>query len=243
MTNNIYSVKSPVNVNTVGFDGKMNIADAMAVFQYAVTLHTEELGVGYQSVLKNHGAKWVISKIRFEVERFPENGEIIETSTWPLRPGHLRFGRCFSIKDESGADCVTARSNWCIIDKDSSQVMDTSVLKIPISEYLTECRTGNYSKFSMELTEDDLCYKRKMRLCDLDLNGHVNNIAYLRMALDCFSSREMKELEIKSFEMVYRKQCFEGETISLYRGNDKDGFYIEAKTEDGDIVFTAAINK
>lgn len=34
----------------------------MSMFQYAVTLHTDEMGVGFDSVLNNHGAKMGDSK-------------------------------------------------------------------------------------------------------------------------------------------------------------------------------------
>ncbi len=243
MTDNIFSVKSPVNVNTVGFDGKMSVADAMSMFQYAVTLHTDEMGVGFDSVLNNHGAKWVIAKARFEISRFPSKGETVKAVTWPLKPGAKRFGRCFSIRDEHDRDCINAYTDWCLLDKSTSEVLNTSVLGELFPEYRTERKVGRYSKFTLEVTQQNLRYKRTMRLSDLDINGHVNNISYIRMALDCFSCSEMKVMTIKSFEMIYRRQCFEGETLAFYRADDGDGCYIEAHAQNGDVVFTATVNK
>ena len=243
MTDNIFSIKSPVNVNSVGFDGKMSVADAMSIFQYAVTLHTEEMGVGFNSVLNNHGAKWVIAKARFEITRFPANGETIKAVTWPLKPGVMRFGRCFSIRDEQEFDCINAYTDWCLLDKNTSEVLKTSILGELFPQYLTERKDGKYSNFTLDVTQQNLCYKRTMRLSDLDINGHVNNISYIRMALDCFSGSEMKNMTIKSFEMIYRRQCFEKETLALYRADDGDGCYIEARAQNGDVVFTATVNK
>lgn len=243
MTENIFSMQSLVNVNTVGFDEKMSIADAMSMFQFAVSVHTDAMGVGYYDVLNGHRAKWVIAKARFEINRFPRNGETVNVITWPLKPGIMRFGRCFEIKDKDNISCINAYTDWCIIDKNNSEVLKTSTLGKLFPEYRTERTVGKYSNFSLKLTEKDFCFKRTMRLSDLDLNGHVNNISYIRMALDCFSSEEMKNTSVKSFEMCYRRQCFEGETLSLYRGTDGDGYYIEALTENNETVFTATVNK
>ena len=243
MTENIFSMQSLVNVNTVGFDGRMSVADVMSMFQYAVTIHTDAMDVGYNSVLNGHNAKWVIAKVRFEISRLPENGETVNIITWPLKPGIMRFGRCFELKDEENTSCVNAYTDWCIIDKDSFEVLKTSTLGELFPEYRTERRVGKYSNFSLKLSDGDFCYKKTIRLSDLDLNGHVNNVSYIRMAQDCFSSAEMQKLDIKSFEMVYRRQCFEGETLSFYRGTDGEGYYIEAVAENGETVVTANINK
>lgn len=243
MTENIFSMQSSINVSNVGFDGRLSIAGAMSMFQYAVTLHTNAMGVGYNDVLNKHGAKWVIAKVRLEIDRFMENGESATVVTWPLKPGIMRFGRCFELLDADRKSCINAYTDWCIIDKDSFEVLRSDKLGELFPEYLTRRVVKKYSNFSLKLNDSDFVYKKIIRLSDLDINGHVNNISYIKMAQDCFSCAEMRDIHIKTFEMNYKRQCFEGDALCLYRGTDGQGFYIEAVTDNNEKVFTATVNK
>lgn len=243
MTDNIFSMNTTINVNNAGFDGRLTVAGAMSLFQYAVTLHTDAMGIGYDDVLNKHGAKWVIAKARFEIDSLPRNGQAVTVVTWPLKPGIMRFGRCFELLDSSGKSCINAYTDWCIIDKDSFEVLRTDRLGQLLPQYLTTRHVKKYSNFSLELSETDFCYKKVIRLSDLDINGHVNNISYIKMAMDCFTCSEAEKLNISSFEMNFKRQCFEGDTFSLYRKGDGQGYYIEAADSSGIKIFTASINK
>lgn len=242
MTENKLTYKTITNTGTVGFDNKMGIADVMNVFQTAVALHTQDTCVGFKQLLENENAKWIISRIRFEIDRFPENCEDITVETWPLEASRLRFERCFELHDSKGI-AVNAISDWVVIDADTSAPRRASSIPMPFESYLTKrCVTNKYSMVSADVTADDICYVKTIRVSDLDLNGHVNNISYIKMAVDCFKTDELEKLCMKSFEMYYKEQCFEGENVTLYRKAVEDGYYIEAR-KDETVVFKAVVNK
>ena len=237
MAENFLTYNTTANTNIVGFDGKMGMADVMSVFQFAVVTHTADTCVSFDRLLSEQNAKWVISRIRFEVERFPRNGDCLTINTWPLKPGVIRFERCFELCDKDGV-AVNAISDWCVIDADTSAPLRSKNIPSPFDSYLEKrvCN-GKYSAFKGEVQESHFVYTKTVRLSDLDLNGHVNNISYIRMATDCFTTDEIKELDIKTFEMYYQTQCFEGDKIDIYKNEN----YIEARKGD-EVVFKAVIN-
>ena len=58
---------------------------------------------------------------------------------------------------------------------------------------------------------------------DIDLGHHMNNVAYVRLLLDCFSAKELASGNIQSVELHYSTPCFEGEALTVYKKSLDDG--------------------
>lgn len=234
---NCFQRDSKITINDVCFCGRADISGIMTIFQDAVTEHTQYLGVDAPNVYKNLNAKWVITRIRFELDDELSMNDEYTVKTWPLKAKPLRFGRSFVI-EKGGKRIIKAYSEWCLLDADTDAVIRSDKLDMNIDEYLTDPVID--SKFSMakvDFCDDDVVYTRTMRQSDIDLNRHVNNVSYIRLALDCFLAKELESTPIRSFEMYYIAQCYEGDTLTLYR---KDGC-IEAKNGDN-TVFRCTYN-
>ena len=78
---------------------------------------------------------------------------------------------------------------------------------------------------------------------DIDLGGHMNNVAYVRMIARLFSSAEWNALQIEEAEAVYRAQCFEKEILSVYREEDEKEMRFTVTKENGDTAFQMRIVK
>ncbi len=222
-------------MNDVAFCGYSLPSQIMSIFQEAVTDHTAILGVDASTIKKTINAKWVIARVRFEIDGHLKVGDEYTVSTWPLKAGPLRFGRTF-VLEKQGKIIAKAFTEWCLIDADTNEVLRSNVLTMPIEEYLTD--KGIEGKFSGAKTTDPKpVYTHTVRQSDLDINGHVNNVTYIKFALDCLSTEELKNIDIKSFEMYYLCQCFEGQMIQLLRQDN----LIEAVCE-GRTIFRCTIN-
>ncbi len=222
-------------MNDVAFCGYSLPSQVMGIFQDAVTEHTAILKVDANTIMKTIGAKWVITRVRFEIDDTLSVGDGYTVSTWPLKAGPLRFGRTFLLEKDSKI-IVRAFTEWCLIDAKTNEVLRSNVLTMPIDSFLTD--KGIKGKFSgAKADTPELVYTHTVRPSDLDINRHVNNITYIKFALDCFSSDELESIDIKSFEMYYISQCFEGETLEIYRQDN----LIEARCGER-TVFRCAIN-
>ena len=86
--------------------------------------------------------------------------------------------------------------------------------------FLTE-RNANYRR-----TFDRFLASRQIELTpslEISDNGHMNNVAYVRLLLDCFSAKELASANIQSVELHYSTPCFEGEALTVYKKSLDDG--------------------
>lgn len=235
-----YSYTKQLNISDVGFNFKPSASHIMELFQQAVTMHTLQMGVDGLSMQKLYNAKWFIVSAHFEFHKMPKLYDTVTVHTWPLKPSAAKFPRAFVLQDENGEKLVSAMTQWCTVKWDSGELVPTSAIKMPFDDFLEQQPTD--PRCRIPKTEcDKLCYTRKMMLSDIDMNMHVNNVSYIRMALDCFTSKELENIDMKTFDIQFKNQCFEGDTVSLYRADTENGVIIDGKTADTDI-FSAKIN-
>ena len=78
-------------------------------------------------------------------------------------------------------------------------------------------------RFHEKFEDADLFSHYAVRSTDIDLGHHMNNVAYVRLLLDCFSAKELASGNIQSVELHYSTPCFEGEALTVYKKSLDDG--------------------
>lgn len=89
------------------------------------------------------------------------------------------------------------------------------------------------TRFRDDFTPDDFVRNYTVRPTDIDFGRHMNNVAYIRVLLDCFSAKQIASGTISSIEAHYASPCLEGETLSVYQKQDGDTVRIAIKKQDG----------
>jgi len=62
-------------------------------------------------------------------------------------------------------------------------------------------------RFHEKFEDADLFSHYAVRSTDIDLGHHMNNVAYVRLLLDCFSAKELASGNIQSVELHYSTPC------------------------------------
>ena len=83
-----------------------------------------------------------------------------------------------------------------------------------------------------EVCEEDYSYTYKAGYSDIDVNGHVNNVVYSKMALNTFTPEEFNSLNYNAFEIHFISQCYLDNEIKIYKKQVDNGVYIEGKIND-----------
>jgi acyl-ACP thioesterase len=237
--------KYRVMVNDTDFTRKLKLSAAFNYFQEIAAMHADNLGLGIDTIVKNHGVVWVLMRIRLDIVRYPLWDEEITLETWPQAPKKLEFERNYIMKDKKGDVIARAISVWVMMD------METRRLKKP------EISTDNYPAFIAEkaidctlgklkpLSEPVTAYKRLIGCSDIDMNGHLNNSKYIDFIMDCFSMEQLKRYEAKSLQVNYVNEVFPGDTIVLRKdasASDSGMIYVEGVNDkDGSAIFKALI--
>lgn len=66
----------------------------------------------------------------------------------------------------------------------------------------------------------------RVRSTDIDVGGHMNNTAYVRMIMGSLSNEERKALPIRRMDVIFRASCYEGDVLSFRRKETEDGLDI-----------------
>lgn len=221
--------------DNVGATRTMMPHNIVSTFQLCSNNHSDILGVGVEDIRKSCNGKWVVLKAKFEFDCFPSINEILTVATWPLQTRML-FPRCFELK-QGNTSLVRGRMEYGVINEETSRmVLPKYVGDLGITEFLpSNMQDDSYTNLTCEFDESDLVYTKIIRLSELDYNQHGNNIAYIKMAQDCFNFEEYSNLDISILEMYYTNQCFEGDQINMYKKKIDNKYIIEGKTADKSI--------
>mgnify|MGYP000232783106 CR=1 FL=1 len=194
-------------------DGQIKPNALMQYLQEGAARHAEELGFGFAD-LNAQDCFWVLANLRLDVTRLPRWNECFTLRTWPS--GHTRVvaSREFVGTDERGEELFRAGSEWMVLDRRKSRPRNLTRLKLALPAdgpraLATELRrlqpTGDYTR----------CHRLRVPLSALDFNRHVNNTEYLRWAFDAISFGYPRAGSVRSLEVTYLAEVFEGDEIEI----------------------------
>ena len=232
-TRNLEITSSKVNMlHQLRHDAILNI------FQDLATAHAYEMGMGFYDLKKSSNAFWVLSKIRFVKQGNILQGDNALLETWPLSPTPYRFVRDFQISSSNGK--VLGSSEWCILDWDSKFPRKFSSVKYPsdLTHLETRSGAGDFSRLKVDVLDEDFNYEYKTVYTDIDCNGHVNNVAYSKMALNTFTPTEFDGFNFKAFEIHFISQTYFNDVIKIYKKMVDNGVFVSGMVGDK-IVFKA----
>ncbi|MBQ9709553.1 MAG: hypothetical protein IJV67_02905 [Clostridia bacterium] len=202
----------------------------LALIQDVTTQHSERMGISHQDLIDKSNAYWVISKIKFKTEGIIDSRREYKVETWPHKPGALRYVRDYRITCNDST--IEGRSEWCILDRDTLAIRRTDSVVYPENFVHDEERTSvsDFMRFREQVSEGDYSYTYRTVFTDIDCNGHVNNLAYARMALNTFSPEQFEAGGFNAFEIHFISQTYFGNEISIYRKTaSSGGEYVEGR--------------
>jgi len=209
----------------------------LGLFQRLATEHAENLGLGFESMLKKN-LLWVVTQVRYEVcgKITPETKVILET--WPLPPNRLGFERCYRITDNNGNLLIKGSSNWVIIDtKERKMVASEDIY--PRGDYYEAKIFEERARRLRDFEAEDTKYSVTPDEIYIDNNGHVNNTYYA-----LFAEKALKGLkgEIASFQIDFIHEVLKGEQLNLYCLSDEEKSLVKGVSQNGDRMFACVIN-
>ena len=232
----------PITDNDVDFRKRYDVCSLMRHFHSVADDHAYMLGVDATTIWNAYSAIWVISRIRVDMARMPEWHGSVRVETWPMPPGIVRMDREATLSDESG-EFARLSSEWCVLDKATGKPRRPAQAGYPVDmPHRSERGAGEYERFAPVYDPSDALFDHTVRVSDLDMNVHMNNVAYLRLACDAFSVRETERMRIRSFEIIFKAQSFEGDRLTVYRKDEDGRTYVSAFKSDGTRVFDVAFD-
>lgn len=215
-------------------DGFVGLRGYMNYFQDMATHYMHNIHKGNDTLPEEYGIVWMFTKYRMHVkEKADFNGELhMETWIQEEKSPAIVHQKLLITKDgeEYANGCVES----CLYHISKKRLVRLREIDFPTNIQVNRnAVAGKFRKISVEIEGMDDSYFHKVRYTDLDKTGHMTNLKYVDLFLNTFDSVFFEEYQITDFELHFLSQCFEGETIHVYKEMGGEGIRLMAVHENG----------
>lgn len=240
-----------VTVPCYDVDARMRLRPAsfMDLTQEIAYQAATVLGFGYDDLSVN-GHAWVLSRMHFEILKYPVWREDVKLYTWHKGPYGPFYLRDFKLTDQEGTPMILGTSSWVILNVKERTMCRPSEIQelIPGSSVCPDHAIEKPADRVMlpRGVEPDTVGRHVVEFSDVDLLGHTNNARYVVWAMDCIDFEDARDRDVTDLSVAFNHETKAGEEISLKRvvTDNEDGsktYYIEGDA-DGKSAFCVKIN-
>lgn len=205
------------------------------------TLHANQLGIGYASLVERKGT-WVLSRVAVEMQRYPEVNENYTIRTWVCGINRLFSERDFEILDGQGATIGWARTLWAVINTETRAAEDISHM-LWLEEIIPdkECPVEKPSRLRALKEYSSTPYT--FTYCDMDFNRHVNSSRYIELLLNQWSLDFHDHNRLYRFEISYIHEAHYDQQVEvrLFSDPNSEQSTTYAELVDGDQALCRAL--
>jgi acyl-ACP thioesterase len=217
-----------VHVYETGPDGKLNMFSLFNYMQDIASDHAVKLGFGRDDLMRDNRF-WVLSRIYAVINELPKWEDSIILKTWPNGTDKLFALRNYEVKYPDGRQIAYGTSSWLILDHTTKRVQRPDSI---LSEYNPNLHSDTSSiRYASKLEPvSDECRLSpvfKIKVSDLDVNFHTNNVRYLKWVSDCYHLDFVMKNVPQSVEINYLAESHFDEDIVIKTSVEKmnGGYY------------------
>jgi medium-chain acyl-[acyl-carrier-protein] hydrolase len=211
-----------IHVYETGPDGKLNLYSLFNYLQDIASDHAIRLGFGRDDLLRDNRF-WVLSRIYAEIELLPVWEDTIVVKTWPNGTDKLFALRNFDVSFPDGRHIASATSSWLILDMTTRKVQrpDNILARFYSDLFPNQSPVRYASKLEPAAEESSDSTRYRIRVSDLDLNLHTNNVKYLTWVSDCYNLEFIMKNVPRSVEINYLAESQFDEEIVIKTTHEK----------------------
>jgi acyl-ACP thioesterase len=214
--------------------GRLSVQGVFSLFMDMATVHAGLIGVGLEDMTAR-GLFWLTVRTRARLFRRPALGERVTLATWPEKAGGMRCHRDYTLR--AGEELLAAgKTEWAVMDTAALRLRPVKDVYPPELEALLTDETvwdESFARLREPGEGGRTLGTYTVASTDIDVGGHMNNAAYVRMLMGAFSSRELEAMDIRDVELCYRAPCFEGETLTILAAPGEEGTDVAVLRPDG----------
>uniref|UniRef100_A0A7N0UIJ8 Acyl-[acyl-carrier-protein] hydrolase n=1 Tax=Kalanchoe fedtschenkoi TaxID=63787 RepID=A0A7N0UIJ8_KALFE len=160
---------------------------------------------------------WVTARMHIEIYKYPAWSDVVEIETWCQGEGRIGTRRDWIMKDYADGEVIgRATSKWVMMNMDTRRlqkvtddVRDEILAHCPKELRLSIPEENNNSLKKIPKLENPAHVREGLmpRRSDLDMNRHVNNVAYIGWVLESMPEEIIDTHELQSITLDYRREC------------------------------------
>lgn len=227
----LYERKFHIEICDIDTKNELTNYGILRMMQEIAGAHSDALGISINHI-EERPYTWILLNWKLKVFSRPKWNSILLVKTWPSSSDKLYSYRDFEIFDEDNNLIAQATSKWVLINVNTSSIEKTS------QELLNIYNPSNTSIFNepikklKEPSEYDFITNYTIQRSDLDINGHANNLSYLRIVNNLAPNDLYAKRDFKNIEIMYKKECKLGNEVSVIYSKKDDIYTIAIKSKD-----------
>lgn len=184
--------------------------------------HADALGVGFKNLAAN-GTLWVLSRIAFEMKRYPRLLEEFTLSTWVEAYNRHFSERNIEITATDGEVIGYARTIWVSIDMETRRPSNLSKFSF-LNELVSDkpCPIAKQGKIH-PMEPPQMCHPYRFQVSDIDVNRHVNSSRYVELIINQMDLDTYDQFYVSRFEIEYRHEAHYGDEVEVCSSFTADG--------------------
>jgi len=215
---------------------RMGIAQTALMVQDNITGNFGEIDCD-NSLINKLGAYWVLTRSKFHFYHRPFWREKVHTVSFPVSNALVRANENTAIVTPEGEFLVTANQEACCLNVNTHRPVKLTTLPFPRDGFPSPIFNDPFEKFSVPDDQYAEIYRQKVYSQNIDVSHHMNNIEYIKLALNVLSVKEIEEREPLDLEVHYMGESMEGQTLSVLHAKDNGTSYMKIQNEEGRAVF------
>ena len=238
-----YTIEQMPRYSDAEVDGRLGVRGYLYCFQDVSARHFCSFGKGNDVIPSEYGICWILSKYHVRVfDRAPiVDPMTLETWIEPTR-SPVRLHPDLRVTYH-GTTHATAQMELCLASVDGGRLVRLSEIEFPTDEYEdVGIEVPQVHKLHVDEAALDHAYTYTVRYSDLDNNHHMNNLHYVDLVQDAFSSEFYASHPITEMELEYVEQCYEGETIDVLARACDGSAEVVAKRASGATALIATVS-
>ena len=160
--------------------------------------------------LQKEGFTWVLSEYTMEMAgALPLWREKIEVTVSPSEISSVKLHIDYRISNREGETVIKGTSIWCII----SMVTGRPEMIDAHCTISGESVTRHPRNIVKALDRSDINFHYITNISDIDFNGHVHNVSYLKIALSCIPYERARTMVIQKAVIKFLRQSYINEDL------------------------------
>lgn len=226
-----------IGVEDIGKDNRITNLAFLKYLEETACSHSALCGFGVNDIQTKQKA-WLLMDWKLEVRQRPIYGQKLEINTWTrtISKNQYYCYRDFEVYSNNNLVAI-ATSKWVLFDFKNRRItkLDDEIYKPYEPETNHVFEEEEIEKiFDPKQYEKEICYKVKR--ADIDINKHVHNLNYLKLAYEALPDDIYFGDELNNIRIMYKHQVLLEQEVRCYYAKEMEKHTITIKSEDKKII-------
>lgn len=227
-----------VGIKDIGRNGLMTNFAFLSSLEEIASVHSNKVGYGVNDI-KTKKRVWILMDWKLKVFERPKYGDKILLKTWarPINKHIFYTYRDFSIYIGERKVAI-ATSKWVLLDIEKNKIckIEDDILDLYKPENEKVFEEEEILKLIEHKQNQEMKMEYEVRRADIDVNNHMHNLNYLKLAYEILPEEIYNANELNSVRIMYKHQIKLKDKVKCFYTNQEEKHIVSIKSSDEKVL-------